>query len=46
MTRSAHWSVTTLVVAVAWAPADDANPVVQDFVRCCPGAGDPAPAPA
>ncbi|MFI1198372.1 LysR family transcriptional regulator [Streptomyces sp. BHT-5-2] len=24
-------------VAVAWAPADDANPVVQDFVRCCPG---------
>ncbi|MEV0382060.1 LysR family transcriptional regulator [Nonomuraea sp. NPDC050643] len=22
-------------VGVAWAPADDANPVVQDFVRCC-----------
>ncbi|WP_214324489.1 LysR family transcriptional regulator [Nonomuraea sediminis] len=22
-------------VAVAWAPADDANPVVQEFVRCC-----------
>ncbi|WP_190821410.1 LysR family transcriptional regulator [Saccharopolyspora pogona] len=22
-------------VCVAWAPADDANPVVQDFVRCC-----------
>ncbi|MEU3731153.1 LysR family transcriptional regulator [Streptomyces sp. NPDC033538] len=22
-------------VAVAWAPADDTNPVVQDFVRCC-----------
>ncbi|WP_042384063.1 LysR family transcriptional regulator [Streptacidiphilus melanogenes] len=22
-------------VAVAWTPADDANPVVQDFVRCC-----------
>ncbi len=22
-------------VAVAWAPADDDNPVVQDFVRCC-----------
>ncbi|MEU5102387.1 MULTISPECIES: LysR family transcriptional regulator [unclassified Streptomyces] len=22
-------------VAVAWAPADDANPVVQDFVSCC-----------
>ncbi|MGW2424015.1 LysR family transcriptional regulator [Streptomyces sp. NPDC001709] len=22
-------------VGVAWAPADDRNPVVQDFVRCC-----------
>ncbi|MEU8729776.1 LysR family transcriptional regulator [Streptomyces tendae] len=22
-------------VAVAWAPADDADPVVRDFVRCC-----------
>jgi DNA-binding transcriptional LysR family regulator len=22
-------------VGVAWAPADDNNPVVQDFVRCC-----------
>lgn len=22
-------------VAVAWAPADDRNPVVRDFVRCC-----------
>ncbi|MFI6287990.1 LysR family transcriptional regulator [Streptomyces sp. NPDC051018] len=22
-------------LAVAWAPADDDNPVVQDFVRCC-----------
>ncbi|MGC9378037.1 LysR family transcriptional regulator [Streptomyces sp. MH13] len=22
-------------VAVAWAPVDDTNPVVQDFVRCC-----------
>ncbi|TDD24460.1 LysR family transcriptional regulator [Nonomuraea diastatica] len=22
-------------VGIAWAPADDANPVVQDFVRCC-----------
>ncbi|MEU4578353.1 LysR family transcriptional regulator [Nonomuraea sp. NPDC023979] len=22
-------------VGVAWTPADDANPVVQDFVRCC-----------
>jgi DNA-binding transcriptional LysR family regulator len=22
-------------VGVAWSPADDTNPVVQDFVRCC-----------
>jgi DNA-binding transcriptional LysR family regulator len=22
-------------VGVAWAPADDDNPIVQDFVRCC-----------
>jgi DNA-binding transcriptional LysR family regulator len=22
-------------VGVAWSPADDANPVVRDFVRCC-----------
>ncbi|MGY0058765.1 LysR family transcriptional regulator [Streptomyces sp. LZ34] len=22
-------------VAVAWTPADDANPIVQDFVNCC-----------
>ena len=22
-------------VGVAWAPANDGNPVVQDFVRCC-----------
>lgn len=22
-------------VGVAWAPADDSNPVIQDFVRCC-----------
>ena len=22
-------------VGVAWAPANDATPVVQDFVRCC-----------
>ncbi|RZB13259.1 LysR family transcriptional regulator [Streptomyces sp. F001] len=27
--------VTPSQVAVAWAPADDTNPVVQDFVRCC-----------
>ncbi len=22
-------------VGVAWSPADDRNPVVRDFVRCC-----------
>jgi hypothetical protein len=22
-------------VGVAWAPADDLNPIIQDFVRCC-----------
>ena len=22
-------------VGVAWAPANDGNPVVQDFVHCC-----------
>jgi len=22
-------------VGVAWPPANDTNPVVQDFVRCC-----------
>jgi DNA-binding transcriptional LysR family regulator len=22
-------------IGVAWAPADDTNPVIQDFVRCC-----------
>jgi DNA-binding transcriptional LysR family regulator len=29
-------------VAVAWTPADDANPIVQDFVNCCLelGSGD------
>ncbi|MGG2461284.1 LysR family transcriptional regulator [Streptomyces sp. RGM 3693] len=28
-------------VGVAWAPADDTNPVVQDFVQCClDGLGD------
>ncbi|NBE96751.1 LysR family transcriptional regulator [Nonomuraea sp. KC401] len=26
-------------VGVAWAPADDANPLVQDFVRCCTNVG-------
>ncbi|MFE6283656.1 LysR family transcriptional regulator [Streptomyces sp. NPDC057877] len=29
-------------VAVAWAPADDAHPVVQDFVRCCLDQADQA----
>ncbi|MFD7452595.1 LysR family transcriptional regulator [Kitasatospora sp. NPDC059827] len=27
-------------IAVAWAAADDGNPVVRDFVRCCLAAGD------
>jgi DNA-binding transcriptional LysR family regulator len=27
--------VTPSQVGVAWPPADDANPVVQDFVQCC-----------
>lgn len=27
--------VSPTQVGVAWAPADDLNPVVQDFVRCC-----------
>ncbi|KAK1181845.1 LysR family transcriptional regulator [Streptomyces sp. NBS 14/10] len=27
-------------VAVAWTPADDDNPVVQDFVHCCLDLGD------
>ncbi|MFF9347729.1 LysR family transcriptional regulator [Streptomyces sp. NPDC014734] len=26
-------------VGVAWAPADDSDPVVQDFVRCCLDSG-------
>ncbi|MFE1878468.1 LysR family substrate-binding domain-containing protein, partial [Streptomyces diastatochromogenes] len=29
-------------VGVAWAPADDRNPVVQDFVRCCLDLARPA----
>ncbi|MFB9677549.1 LysR family transcriptional regulator [Streptosporangium vulgare] len=28
-------------VGVAWAPADDTDPVVQDFVRCCVESGPP-----
>lgn len=31
--------VTPTQVGVAWAPADDTNPIVQDFVRCCLGHG-------
>ncbi|MFI6356184.1 LysR family transcriptional regulator [Streptomyces sp. NPDC050743] len=27
--------VSSTRVGVAWAPADDRNPVVRDFVRCC-----------
>ncbi len=27
--------VTPSQVGVAWPPANDTNPVVQDFVRCC-----------
>ncbi|MDT0343979.1 LysR family transcriptional regulator [Streptomyces litchfieldiae] len=38
--------VSATRVGVAWAPADDMNPVVQDFVRCCldstPGPGGTA----
>lgn len=35
-------------VGVAWAPADDTDPVIQDFVRCCldtrpPDATEPPP---
>ncbi|MCZ7414583.1 LysR family transcriptional regulator [Streptomyces sp. WMMC897] len=30
-------SVSPSQVAVAWAPGDDQNAVVQDFVRCCLG---------
>jgi DNA-binding transcriptional LysR family regulator len=29
--------VSPTETGVAWAPADDANPVVRDFVRCCTG---------
>ena len=29
-------------VGVAWAPANDGNPVVQDFVRCCLDSKPPA----
>ncbi|WP_329361352.1 LysR family transcriptional regulator [Streptomyces sp. NBC_00669] len=39
-------------VCVAWAPADDGDPVIQDFVRCCldaipdaPEEPDPGPSP-
>ncbi|MFF2964799.1 LysR family transcriptional regulator [Streptomyces sp. NPDC057963] len=30
-------------VGIAWAPADDTNPVVQDFVRCCLDSEPPRP---
>lgn len=30
-------------VAIAWAPADDTNPIVQDFVRCCLDSEPPKP---
>ncbi|MFJ8749892.1 LysR family transcriptional regulator [Streptomyces sp. NPDC102441] len=30
-------------VGIAWAPADDTEPVVQDFVRCCLDANPPRP---
>ncbi|MGP4112130.1 LysR family transcriptional regulator [Streptomyces sp. 4N509B] len=33
-------------VGVAWAPADEANPVVQDFVRCCLDHRPPSEEPA
>ncbi|PSK96277.1 DNA-binding transcriptional LysR family regulator [Murinocardiopsis flavida] len=33
--------VAPSTVAVAWAPADDADPVVRDFVRCCLAAAAP-----
>jgi DNA-binding transcriptional LysR family regulator len=28
-------------VAIAWSPAADADPVIQDFVRCCQAVADP-----
>ncbi|WP_214411546.1 LysR family transcriptional regulator [Sphaerisporangium fuscum] len=31
--------VSPTEVGVAWAPADDTNPVVRDFVRCCMDSG-------
>lgn len=34
--------VSPTQVGVAWAPADDRNPVVQDFVRCCLDLARPA----
>lgn len=29
-------------VAIAWAPADDTDPVIQDFIRCCVDSRTPA----
>lgn len=37
-------SVSPSRVGVAWAAADDANPVVREFVRCCREAGPDASA--
>ncbi|MGW0310897.1 LysR family transcriptional regulator [Streptomyces flavidovirens] len=37
--------VTPTHVAVAWSATDDANPVVQDFVRCCLDSRPPAAPP-
>ncbi|WP_433330775.1 LysR family transcriptional regulator [Spirillospora sp. CA-294931] len=33
--------VSASQVGVAWSPGDDANPIVQDFVRCCLDARTP-----
>ncbi|MFK0293464.1 LysR family transcriptional regulator [Streptomyces sp. NPDC090442] len=35
ITYRAVTGVSPSQVGVAWAPADDANPVVREFVRCC-----------
>jgi DNA-binding transcriptional LysR family regulator len=34
--------VSPSTVGVAWAPANDANPLIQDFVRCCLDSRPPA----
>lgn len=35
LTRAAERLFIRSRAGVAWAPANDADPVVQDFVRCC-----------